>query len=71
MSETEHRAQGSAPDDDVAPERTPRELLRFRRRAAAGYYDLPSVADVVARRLLARGDLDPPPPDASAPLHAL
>lgn len=61
MNSNDHKPLGPLGGGSVPPERTPAELRRFRLRVAEGYYDRPSVAETVARRLLARGDLDPPP----------
>lgn len=61
MNEMGGKTRGPEARDAFPGERTPRELLRFRARIAAGYYDRLHVVEDLARRLLARGDLDPPP----------
>ena len=61
MDEKPETTLGPGSRRDRTSERTPLEIVRFRRRIARGVYDRAEVAEVVARRLLARGDLDPPP----------
>lgn len=55
----EARTLASQSDDSVqeADGLLPQELEEIRQRIAEGFYDLPSTAEVVARRLLASGDL--------------
>lgn len=61
MDEMDEKTRGPEAAGDFPHERTPRELLRFRGRIAAGYYDRLHVAEKLARRILARGNLDSPP----------
>lgn len=61
MDEMDEKTRGPEAPCDLPHERTPRELLRFRGRIAAGYYDRLHVAEKLARRILFRRDLDLPP----------